>query len=145
MSAELPCIHLWNSNGVGLIILCPSGVRYSNQTGGYACLHPVVEGVYVPLSNEVVDQEAELAAYFSGTKWLGWCNEAIDEEAAAFVDEVLRKSPYTKGLVVNRDRLLDSHESWIYVIIPHPRQAPELTEYVGFGDVEAILTWENGD
>ncbi len=137
-----PRIQLWNSNGIGLIILFQSGVRYSNQTGGYTCLHPEVEGVYVPLVNEMIDQEAELELYFTGPKWLGWCNEGIDCETSDYIEEVLQKSPYSRGITVNRDRLKESHEAWIYVRLP---QGAELNEFVGFEGTEAILTWENSD
>ena len=47
-----PTIRLWQSGGIGLIIPFESGVVYSNQTGGYGCLHPEVQGVYIPLVNE---------------------------------------------------------------------------------------------
>lgn len=44
-----PMISLDYIGGLGIIILCPSGVRYTNQVGGVATLFPEVEGVYVPL------------------------------------------------------------------------------------------------
>jgi hypothetical protein len=44
-----PLIRLWNTGGIGLILLYPSGIWYTNQTGGYSCFHPEVEGMFVPL------------------------------------------------------------------------------------------------
>ncbi len=55
-----PIISLWHTKGLGVIFLYESGIRFSNQTGGYACLHPEAEGVYVPLNDEMVNQEDEL-------------------------------------------------------------------------------------
>ena len=47
-----PTIELWESVGLGLIVEMPSGVLYSNQTGGFSCLHPAIEGVFLPLRND---------------------------------------------------------------------------------------------
>src|SRR5262249_69352 len=40
-------------NGLGLIIRWPSGVRYTSQVAGHACEHPMVEGVFVPLFDDL--------------------------------------------------------------------------------------------
>jgi len=145
MESEKPLVNLWSSLGIGIIVLYKSGVRYSNQTGGYSCLHPEVEGVYVPLTNEVVNQEKELEAYFTGPRWQGWCCDRIDAETADFIDGVLKKSPYTCDINVDRSRLEASHEAWIYVTIPTVSKNPEISELVGFSEGVAILTWNNID
>ena len=49
-------VRLWQITGPGLIISHPSGVIYSNLTGGYACDHRELEGVFVPLTDPHVDQ-----------------------------------------------------------------------------------------
>ena len=143
MSTDKPTVYLWHSKGLGVILLYESGVYYSNQTGGYACLHPAAEGVYVPLNNAAVDQETQLFAYFTGSKWAGWCNEGIDQETADYIDSVLAKSPYTRMLKVNRDRLEDSHEAWIYVKVV--RNADDAEIICELGARAGILTWENSD
>ena len=145
MTAHPPLIRLWNGGGIGIIILYKSGVHYSNQTGGYACLHPEAEGVYVPLVNELVDQEARLEDFFTGPKWQGWCSDGIDGETADFIDAVLESSPYSRGLKVDRQRLDASHEAWVHLTVPGTATAPEAIELVGFEEAEAILTWSNSD
>ena len=50
-------IDLYESVGLGLIICCDSSVIYSNQTGGSACLHPEIEGVFIPLRNDYTENE----------------------------------------------------------------------------------------
>ena len=140
---EKPVIELWNSSGLGLIILYPSGVYYSNQTGGYACLHPSVEGVYVPLENEVIDQEKMLHDYFVGPKWLGACMRAIDEETANKIDEILALADESKLFKVDHSRFSDSHEAWIYVDVLE--SADETSTLKGFGICKGILTWNNSD
>jgi hypothetical protein len=64
VSDEKPIIRLWQLTGLGLIIAHPSGVIYSNQTGGYACDHRELEGVFVPLTDPDVDQYAPLDEHF---------------------------------------------------------------------------------
>jgi len=138
-------LRLWNSRGIGVIILFESGVRYSNQVGGYGCLHPEVEGVFVPLVDETVDQERDLKAHFTGPKWQGWCNDGIDAETADFIDAVLERSPYTEKIKVDRDRLVDSYEAWVYVKLPSTEGDSEYTVIHGFAGRSGVLTWENSD
>ncbi|AZZ92678.1 hypothetical protein EUZ85_18880 [Hahella sp. KA22] len=46
-------ITLYDSVGTAIIIGCKSGVIYSNQTGGTACLQPEYEGVLIPIANTI--------------------------------------------------------------------------------------------
>jgi hypothetical protein len=143
---DKPLIQLWGAPRFGLIVLRPSGVYYSNQSGGHGCYHPMVEGVFIPLGEETADQEKELCEYFTGPKWSGWCCEGIDEETAAFIDSVLAKSHLTKDIAVDRAHFEDSHEAWVYVdfrnTVPYGYGGVEIC---GFGVCKAVLTWENSD
>ena len=143
--ADKPTVHLWQSKGLGLILSFDSGVLYSNQTGGYACYHPAVEGIYVPLIDEMVDQEQELYTYFTGPKWQGWCNEKIDEETAQFVDRVLAKSPHSQMLKVDRDYLDHSHEAWIYVEVDLENEEAYTDLFSELSAIKGVLTWQNSD
>jgi hypothetical protein len=145
MTAHTRLIRLWNGGGIGIIIPCKSGVCYSNQTGGHACFHPEVEGVYVPLVDETINQEARLEEFFTGPKLQGWCCDAIDAETADFVDSVLDSSPFSRGVKTDRKRLEASHEAWVHVTLPSTAQDPGISEIVGFEGAEAILTWANSD
>jgi len=118
-----PRVLLYDARGLGCIILWPTGIEYSNQTGGYACLHPTAEGFYVPLFNELFDQEALLRRHFEGPKWRGFCDRGIDEETALEVERILDAALPTRelGLTVDRERLADSHEAWIHVNVPAQR------------------------
>jgi hypothetical protein len=150
-----PTIRLWALKGIGLIIAHPSGVLYGNQTGGHANFHMALEGVFVPLmdpgdadtyraklSGEFVDQQSALDAYFMGPKWEGYCDAWIDDETADFVDKVLAGSTATRRLKVDRDRMADSHEAWIHVVVPAD-DGYQL--YEGFPGGPGVLTWQNSD
>lgn len=145
MSTHKPVIQLFYADGAGLILPWNSGVVYSNQTGGHGCLHPEVEGIYVPLFPEGSPFEKALEDFFTGPKWQGWCCEGIDEETADVVDAALAEADRTQGLKVNRDLLEDSHEAWIHLILPDFRQSPPFSLMKGFHAMDAILTWSNSD
>ena len=132
-------VNLYRYGGMGVIMLCESRVTYSNQTGGYSCDHPEVEGVYVPLNLGWEGDYATLKDHFTGPKWGGWCNNGIDDETADFVDNFL-----PGGLKVDRSRLKDSHEAWIYVVVSNEDEDNrDLAYWWGFS--HGVLTWENSD
>jgi hypothetical protein len=169
-----PLVVLYNSVGVGLILNYPSGIFFTNQAGGYACMQPSEEGIYIPLHDEVQDQEKALYEYFTGPKWNGWCADGIDEETAEFIDQILQASMCTKMLTVNRQRLNDSFEAWIYVTVgDQPSERPSSScgdegwtddgrtldanaykhlpihaffyPFYGFGTRTGVITWRNSD
>ena len=106
---DMPIIDL-SIETFGLLFLWASGVLYTNQTGGYATLHPHEEGVYAPLQLRESVQTA-ITKHFTGRKWRGWCFEGIDEETAQFLDGVFMQSDFLPFLRVDRSRLQDSHEA----------------------------------
>lgn len=142
-------LDVWEFNGIGLIIKWPSGVFFSNQTGGYACHHPQVEGVFVPL----MDREApycealeELERYFTGEKYGGWCDNGIDTETADFIDSLLATAIGLQFIKVDRSMLADSEEAWVHAIIYPNQYEPRSPVVHGFEDgVGAVLTWPNSD
>jgi hypothetical protein len=130
-------IDLYEHEGLGLIIACPSGVSYTNQVAGYACQHPELEGVYVPLPASACE---ELYSYFTGPKWNGRCYNAIDEETASFVDAILARLDLGCCLRVDRDRFAESWEAWIQVKI-----SMNSVLWLGLDEGTGVLTWENSD
>lgn len=133
------------SVGLGVIVLDSiEGIDYSAQVGGYACHDPIERGFYIPLcDSEQKDMEA-LMNYFTGPKWNGWCCEGIDEETALWLDSWLQKTLPDEHLVVDRQRLSESQEAWIYVI----RQDANWSQYARIQNVRTfsgVLTWANSD
>ncbi len=152
--AMKPLIELWDAVGMGLVIEWPSGVLYSNQTGGTSCLQPRIEGVFVPLRNDceldghrLISPEAELIEYFEGPRHQGaGATRGLSVGDAGFIDSVLvrwRLCP----VKVDLSRLSDSHEAWVHVILEGA--SSEETE-LPFHDFHSyprrgILTWSNSD
>jgi hypothetical protein len=96
---------------LGLIIKAPTGVRYSNQSGGYACEHPETEGFFVPLRTRAGRSElTTLAGMFRGA----W--NRLDDVRADSVDGALRRHAIT-SIRVDRSMLSESREAWVHVIV----------------------------
>lgn len=129
-------IHLHEFDGVALIVKTPSGVRYTNQAGGYACSHPELEGVLVPVPLKVGRPEVDaLQQHFHGS----W--HALQPNDADVIDGVLWR--YDLGfLSVDRDLLDQSYEAWVHVRID-PAGARELFDAPDWRS--AVLTWQNSD
>jgi hypothetical protein len=167
-------IRLWDSVGLGLIILGPSGVVYSNQAGGTCCLQQKDEGFFVPLHDEVRGQERMLLDYFLQPEAPSAAPEGFDAKTADFIDEVLGMSHTTRFLKVDRTKLKDSVKAWVYVEVGDQPDEPPVTfdgnigttasgeiwvtsDYAelpippynyliyGFGACKGVLTWCNSD
>jgi hypothetical protein len=127
-------------DGLGLIVLHPSGVLYTNQVGGHGCFHPEVEGVFFPLQTDINRYELNtLEQHFKGS----W--DALNDFEADLVDTVMRRSSRNLSWIsVDRSRLKDSFEAWVYVKLdPKRTKMDELL--VGFDDAFGVLTWPNSD
>ncbi|MDI3288350.1 DUF6210 family protein [Polyangium sp. 15x6] len=148
---------------LGLIVLRATGVSFFNQAGGVCCLQPVEEGIFVPLGAPEVEQA--LSEYILATYGPAGTSR-LDRKDADVVDQLLAKDRNTRMLSVDRARIHDSCEAWIYVDIgAHPDRYPELpiegnertwadpnspinqslSLIFGFGRCKGVLTWPNSD
>lgn len=144
-----PMIQLEDESG--LILLYGSGVSYTHQSGGYACRHPIAEGVFSPIPLGV---DASLLAFvedisevFTGEKWAGWCCDQIDTETADQVDVLFEQVVGCRAMRVNRQRMQESYEAWVYLTIGQCQRTDcPCCTFSGFPDEqEAILIWPNSD
>jgi hypothetical protein len=123
-----------------LIVLQPSGVVYEAQVGGTWCRQEAAEGLLVPFDNEPPIDSPHLALHVQLGKLL---REAIglDDEMVTTVDALLAKHRFTAGVNVDRTRVNESYEAWVYVDI----RDTEESLLRGFGGCKAVLTWPNSD
>lgn len=164
-SADLDChskkltvpaqrIELWEHVGLGLILEWPTGVVIANQTGGTSCLAPEFEGVFVPLRNDctvkeriLISPENELHDYFTGPRWRGTgATNGLDSDHADFIDSTLSKASLFPAIRVNRDKLHESHEAWIHVVVngDEPCDPPLFSGFAPYPR-PGVLTWQNSD
>lgn len=139
---DKPLINI-ESEELGLIFLRLSGIYYSNQTGGVQTNHPYVEGVYVPLG-EVGPVFGKLRKYceenLGYSHWTG-----ISNEVAHSLDSLFKEDKLLSNLQVDRQRLNESEEAWIYVKVKEIRGDHKLISWSGLGDCDGVLTWPNSD
>jgi hypothetical protein len=148
-----PVVELWDGVGLGLIVAFPSGVIYSNQTGGTSCLHPELEGVFVPLRSTVLPNtwelqspERALLACFEDPKHReAGATKGLDEQDADVIDAVLQKARLGSVVRVARDHLHESQEAWVHVTVLS--DDTNIPVFHGFGSYprSGILTWGNSD
>jgi hypothetical protein len=138
--SKMPTILLYSLWQASLIILHPSGVMYQNQTCNHACRQRRAEGVLVPLIDIPLDEpRCPLEHALADLEW--WPVQGIDSERADRIDAILQRWRATVGIRVDRSRLHESEEAWVYTIVEPNGTAV----YDGFGTRRAILTWSNSD
>jgi hypothetical protein len=133
-------VVLWNLEGAAAVVLEPTGIVYSNQTCGHACLQPEAEGILIPFNDDPPLDEPEGALWRRLSRLLEGAHSLTPDLANA-VDAALAAQPNTKCARVDHSRLADSHEAWIYVDLDGATSG--LLE--GFGKSKAVLTWPNSD
>ncbi len=150
----LPRVRLYDLAGTGVIIEHPTGIIYSNQAGGYSCLQPFLEGAFVPIRNDVslegefISPERDLREYFIGPKH-GGCGapHGLDLEDADFIDRALTKARLDSWLKVDRQRLKESCEAWVFLTVLGDEDLGGSSICKGFGPYpkRGVLTWTNSD
>ena len=165
----LPLIEVPADLGLSLILKCPVGCGYFQQTGGHSCLQSWAEGLLVPLPAPRSTTEERLQSLFGpASKYGGHCASGIDEADAEQIDSLLAAHHHAfegeRVIRVDRARLRDSWEAWVHVVVgAHPERPPRLPlslgqpsplgspvnaffwPFFGLPSRQAVLTWANGD
>jgi Family of unknown function (DUF6210) len=133
-------------NQVGVIIMFNSGVVYHNQTCGTACMQRFQEGVLVLPTDPLLVIDAPFEVYqcpieAALRKMTWYAIRGIDSERADEIDTLLKSNGFTSGIAVDRTRLQESEEAWVYVIL----EPGEYFAYSGFGRCQGVLVWTNSD
>jgi hypothetical protein len=142
-------VRLYEHSGTALVIPHATGIIYTNQVGGHACFHPQAEGFLVPIANDVglapenrfLSPENDLFLYF--TKQHS-CGESLTENDALKIEGIMHQLPLWGGLTVDRKRLADSVEAWVFVRIADSENKPIPVDGLTY-PLDAILTWTNTD
>lgn len=128
-------IELWSLDSFfGLIVLAPTGITWTNQTGGVSCNHPEAEGFLIPLPFAWVSckdsLENEWGAPYDAARVGAWLLERQ-------LGELFEPDPEATRL----------EEAWIPVRvlqdIPESDFHSSLLE--GVAGKRAILTYPNSD
>jgi len=139
-------VRLWDMpDDIMLIVEYASAVTYRNQVGGVVCYVGELEGVLAPidLSREAVET-IQSCPYPQG-------REGITPEIADTIDSLLSAEPCARFLRVDRARLDESWEAWVYVTIDSPESPFPTSDgtyfgsIFGFGATRGVITWISSD
>lgn len=133
-------------NQVGVIIIFNSGVVYHNQTAGVTCNQRYQEGVLVLPTDPELVMDAPIGGIYQcpidrALRHMDWEILNIDDQRADAIDALLKGYGFTKGIAVDRTRLSESEEAWVYVTV----EPLDGVMYSGFGPSRGVLVWENSD
>ncbi|MBF0236813.1 MAG: hypothetical protein HQM12_03845 [SAR324 cluster bacterium] len=135
-------VKLWGICSLMLIIPEKTGVTYENQTWGTTCFQDSLEGILIPISNDYLPKNYEDSLDYQITSLFpDGSSGYIDENLAKTIQNILTKYHESKGIKINWDKLKNSHEAWLHVIV----NDSESDLYSGLKNIEAVLTWNNSD
>ena len=135
-------ISLFNLTQTVLIVPSNTGIVYSNQVGGTQCDQKEIEGFIIPIEYDFLLEEPENSLTLKLCRLFPEGNPGvIDKPEAEAVQLLLNASSLTNSIEIDWDKLSNSKESWVYVIIKG-----DLDGEIEAGEVkEAVLTWPNSD
>jgi hypothetical protein len=153
-------IQLWSSHNSHIIIKIPSGIYYSNQTGGICCHHPEIEGVLIPLPSDI-EFDAILSDFPDDWSNAWWYGEPENERKIKInkhydiiesrIREIFTVANTGYEVIINRDD--PQEEAWVSLIFkrkevdPYNYTKPRIAvfEDLKITEFQAILTYPNSD
>ncbi|MGX7668754.1 DUF6210 family protein [Flavobacterium pedocola] len=143
-----PKVKLHDAIGLGLIINYPTGITFTNQTGGTACYQSSCEGLYLPIGNDITVDENRLVSpsialekYFTNAKHSGHgATDGLDRDDYDEINKTLKAYHLSDSIAIDEESLAKSHEAWIYVKIKNLDLIDDFPE-----NLDGILTWSNSD
>lgn len=147
----MPSVDLCTSDALYLIVKSPTGVHYTNQTGGVLCNHPSVEGFLIPcLGLSSADHTLlleELLNHFTKLPYAGWgCHgTGLQESSAAWLDSKLATIRDWPPIRVDRTKLRQCDEAWIHIVGTVPDKPDDVLSTDLGPHFEGIVTWPNSD
>lgn len=136
---EISVLYLDSDNYTyfGLILLCPSGVVYQNQSGGIHCIHPEAEGAYIPLPTHWKPVQDPLEDLWFPNN---------DPGGLVLVEEFLQSGSHLPELFVPRvvNSSTEYGEAWVPVTI-RPGAHTLLVNLDEYAGKEGFLVYLNSD
>lgn len=128
-------VYLFDLEGSALIFHTPSGVIYANHAGGDLDLLPEAEGILIPFNFDLSEYGESLenlvSPFFKDSP-------EMSLEIANAMDEIFMNDPATSILTIDRSRLTESVQNWVYINI----EESEDCFFYNFGKGKGVLTWQ---
>lgn len=134
-------ICLYNLTQTGIVILSGAGITYYNQTGGAACMQSRATGYFVPISNDPPLDQPELDLSLRlGSLLKDVTGLTVDDSRK--INDLLLEVSSSDRYCVNDNRLNESQEAWVHIkVVP----GGDYSQFTGFDEFDAVLTWPNSD
>lgn len=101
-----------------------------------------MEGVLVPIDYDYLSENyTESLEYHLTSLFPGGNAGIISQKTAELIQKMLDASLFTRGIDIDHSRLVESVESWLYVKVSGDLDGT----LHGFGETDAVLTWQNSD
>lgn len=131
-------VNLWElENLFGMIVRKATGFQWSNQVGGTACSHPVVEGIFIPLPREWFEVNS-IENDWGHAKGEGDLKAHNKEVVKRFLD---KNSEIQKRFVFDEDFNGNVAEAWV----PLKVKSSEDEILKPFFGQSVVVTYENSD
>jgi hypothetical protein len=134
-------VNMECGNDVFLIVKKQTGIAYSNQCGGTACLHPQQEGYLIPLG---IEYEWNIPCINDCAYGL-IINESEHNKTIDEINECIKEISGELNISLDTSLINESHEAWVHVKakVRNPRFSWPITTEPG--EFDAILVYENSD
>ena len=132
-------IGLYNLHQTGVIVINDTGIPYFTITGGSTSVRSNAVGYFVPISNDPPSDQPEL----NWVPRLRSITEDLDHLtpiAAQQINELLLEVSSTDQYRVDENKLDLSHEAWIHIKVV---ATGDYSQFSGFDEFDAVLTWPN--
>lgn len=137
-------VELQELAGVYFIVAHDTGISYSHQCGGLACIQNTLQGFLVPCFSQSLTISDQLQYhFFEGPKYKGRCYDGLDEDDALVLDRLLT-SAGLDVLSVDRKRLQESIEAWVYLKVDSEIPCFPYC-YNSSPTSSVVMIWENSD
>jgi hypothetical protein len=123
---------------MAVLVPAQTGIIYTHQTGGVACIPRQVEGYYVPVFDKdaydslrsIFEVTLDGAGTYRGFHWNGRVLDQLNEAVAKVKMSSSDGGPCEIPLILDDSALAEIDEAWVPVTSP---------------DGPGILIWENSD
>ena len=107
----------------GLVVLAPTGIKYTAQCGGMACMHPEAEGYLLSLGSFM--QDFDTCEY--GCLYIDRNVESQKKLRDAVNEYCEDNQPYGELIRFDDSRMSEVMEGWIPVVLNGSLRFPEIT------------------
>jgi hypothetical protein len=122
-----------------------SPVIYTNQTNGYACSHPEMKGILVPVEFQSDIQDKFVNDAYMGSGW-ALDSDEFKQDIPKILSQLNEYFADAYLFELDADKTMKNTESWVCLKAKRSRSDTITDILSDFPDeIKAVLTWPNSD